>query len=119
MLYNQAAGLLVNDMAGSRTRATLLGIAASMPLLTIAAFAFVFLSEFRPRTIPLGEIILTTGALSMLVFWSTMGYFLYLLHNRINATDSEKTSWSMIMLLFFPIGVVGFWYRFIWRNRNS
>jgi hypothetical protein len=99
--------------------AVLLGVAASLPLLDIAAFVFIFLSDLRPRTIPLGEIMLTTGALSLLVFWSTMAYFLYLLHNRVDATDSEKTSWSMIMLFFFPLGVVGFWYRFVWQNRSS
>jgi hypothetical protein len=96
----------------------ILGFAAVAPLLSIASVAAVVVFQMHSTSRPIGTYLLVFGGSSLLLFAAATAYFLYLANTHADLSPSEKSTWTMLLLLWFPFGALGFWYRFIWREKT-
>ena len=96
-------------------RKALLGIMAVAPLFSIG-LVIVIAMGVRSTLLPLGTFVIMSVAISFVVFVAVLSYFLLLLQRDRSIPESEKARWTLILLLWFPFGVLMFWYRFVWRG---
>jgi hypothetical protein len=94
--------------------------ASFLPVLIAQVFAFLLLSQ------PVGshswlESNLGYLVLSLVAFqFAIAAFFIWHLRNRSKVPREQRLNW-MLQFLFLPIplGVAGYWYKYIWRANGN
>jgi hypothetical protein len=98
----------------SQTTKILLLIASFVPLLVGQVLAFLLLSK------PVGGhpwLEDTAGYLVLSLVacqFAIAAFFIWHLRNRSTVQPGQHISW-VLQFLFFPLGVVGYWYKHVWQ----
>lgn len=89
------------------------------PLLIIVAMLIVIFGGVRSEHVPIVPIGLTLGAFGLVVYTIILGYFLYNVHREERFDSADQARWTYILLLWFPFGVIAYWYSYIWSEADS
>lgn len=96
----------------------ILGAAAVSPLIVVGLVLAVTLG-LRLRSIDIGTVILIAVVVSLVLYASSLGYFLYRVSTEAALDSADKARWTFLLLLFFPFGAIAYWYKYVLRERQE
>ena len=85
------------------------------PVAVVAAITMIVVFGVAPTSSSFGDLLFAFIPVAVLVGAGSVSYLLYLVNVRAPFTPSQRASWSMAVLLAYPIGTIAFWYRYVWR----
>jgi hypothetical protein len=73
---------------------------------------------FAPMPL-LGDIVYKSLGYVIAGVFAMTSYYLYITVTDERLTESRKTMWVILLLLWFPVAGPVFWYRRVWRTADA
>lgn len=92
------------------------GLAALAPVIVIGGVLTVIVTGVRFESFSIVRASMVAMVASLLAYAGALGWFLYMVHREPTFEAADRARWTYILLLWFPIGAIVFWIRYVWRS---